>query len=103
MTKRKSQQAKFPVAIYSSLTQKLSYDPWGRLRDSNTQVAYTPDSLQNKLNDFETISFVFLCYLLSDAEFRKNGSQYFVGRNGSSCDGAKIENGFANILRNKFA
>jgi RHS repeat-associated protein len=26
------------------LTQELSYDPWGRLRDPNTQVAYTPDN-----------------------------------------------------------
>jgi RHS repeat-associated protein len=33
-----------PAAICSSLTQELSYDPWGRLRDPNTQVAYTPDT-----------------------------------------------------------
>ena len=32
------------VNAAGSLTQELSYDPWGRLRDSNTQVAYTPDS-----------------------------------------------------------
>ena len=33
-----------PAAIYSSLTQELSYDSWGRLCDPNTQVAYTPDT-----------------------------------------------------------
>jgi RHS repeat-associated protein len=33
-----------PAAICGSLTQELSYDPWGRLRNPATQVAYTPDS-----------------------------------------------------------
>jgi RHS repeat-associated protein len=32
-----------PAVVYSSLTQELSYDPWGRLRP-NTQVAYAPDT-----------------------------------------------------------
>ena len=32
------------VAADGSLTQELSYDPWGRLRNPNTQVAYTPDT-----------------------------------------------------------
>ena len=27
-----------------SLKQELSYDPWGRLQNPDTQVAYTPDS-----------------------------------------------------------
>jgi RHS repeat-associated protein len=32
------------VNAAGSLTQELNYDPWGRLRNPATQVAYTPDS-----------------------------------------------------------
>jgi len=32
------------VNAAGSLTQELSYDPWGRLRNTSTQVAYTPDT-----------------------------------------------------------
>jgi RHS repeat-associated protein len=32
------------VNAAGSLTQELSYDPWGRLRDPNTLIAYTPDT-----------------------------------------------------------